>query len=167
MEHETSPTDGGGATAAHKSVDTDGGQTRGAFLSDGEAWAFDDSFFGVSPAEARCMDPQQRIMLEVSRSTTLVLISFRDTTRFCSLPFPTLGEKLFFPLVFEPSPHHFVSLHVNVRVERPSESEPSARHTGRVRGVAPGEVYAGEPARQRYSVFRGSLRHGLDHVTVY
>ncbi|CAB1118032.1 unnamed protein product [Ectocarpus sp. CCAP 1310/34] len=40
-------------------------ETRGGFLSEGEAWGFDDSFFGVPPAEARCMDPQQRMMLEV------------------------------------------------------------------------------------------------------
>lgn len=43
-----------------------GGMTRGGFLSEGEAWAFDNSFFGISPAEARAMDPQQRMMLEVS-----------------------------------------------------------------------------------------------------
>lgn len=43
-------------------------QTRGAFLPEGEVWAFDDSFFGVPPAEARSMDPQQRMMLEVRAS---------------------------------------------------------------------------------------------------
>ena len=37
-------------------------------MSEGEAWAFDDSFFGVPPAEARSMDLQQRMMLEVSKS---------------------------------------------------------------------------------------------------
>lgn len=45
----------------------DGDKTRGGFLSEGEAWAFDNSFFGISPAEARAMDPMQRMMLEVSK----------------------------------------------------------------------------------------------------
>ena len=43
------------------------GETRGAFLGAGEAWSFDNSFFGIPPAQASCMDPQQRMMLEVTR----------------------------------------------------------------------------------------------------
>lgn len=38
---------------------------RAGFLEEGEAWSFDNSFFGIPPAEARAMDPQQRLMLEV------------------------------------------------------------------------------------------------------
>lgn len=40
-------------------------ETMGSFLQDGEVWSFDNSFFGIPPVEASCMDPQQRIMLEV------------------------------------------------------------------------------------------------------
>ncbi|CAN0380853.1 unnamed protein product, partial [Discosporangium mesarthrocarpum] len=38
---------------------------RGSFLRDEDAGSFDGGFFKISPAEARAMDPQQRIMLEV------------------------------------------------------------------------------------------------------
>ena len=38
----------------------------GAFLDD--IWGFDNSFFNISPREARSMDPQQRILLQTSQA---------------------------------------------------------------------------------------------------
>lgn len=37
----------------------------GAFLDN--VWGFDNSFFNISPREARSMDPQQRILLQTSQ----------------------------------------------------------------------------------------------------
>lgn len=39
---------------------------KGAFLDD--PWAFDSTFFNVSPREARSMDPQQRIILTTTQA---------------------------------------------------------------------------------------------------
>ena len=38
----------------------------GAFLE--EIWGFDNSFFNISPREAKSMDPQQRIILSTTQA---------------------------------------------------------------------------------------------------
>lgn len=64
---------------------------RAGFLGEGEAWSFDNSFFGIPPAEARAMDPQQRLMLEVGHSIPLIMLNIAlqvDNKQVILLPPP-------------------------------------------------------------------------------
>lgn len=61
--------------------DVDGVPIQGGFLDD--TASFDAGFFRISPKEAACMDPQQRILLEVSQH------AIED----CGLPLESLRER--------------------------------------------------------------------------
>lgn len=62
-------------------TDIDGVPIQGGFLDD--IASFDAGFFRISPKEAACMDPQQRILLEVARH------AIED----CGLPLESLRER--------------------------------------------------------------------------
>jgi len=128
----------------------DGGRPRGGFLSEGEAWAFDNSFFGMSPAEARAMDPMQRMMLEVSKKSWLLNISAHVTLVAAELRFPTYSPQG----VPNSQVQSFLWNECNCRTA-------VNRRPGRIRGIAPGRVYPRQPAGERHGRLRRSGYSGL------